>query len=111
MKNSNDTILNRTSYFPICSTTPYPLCYRGPLATNSVDTILEAPDPEKWQIHNIELRNLKTQMAIDCSVSAVFLVSSNSNISATEANIYTLMTHRLQSKILCSKVTNNLLSN
>ena len=29
MKNSNDTIWNRTSDLPICSTAPYPLCYRG----------------------------------------------------------------------------------
>ena len=30
MKNSNDTIWNRTSDLPICSTAPYLLCYRGP---------------------------------------------------------------------------------
>ena len=30
IKNSNDTIWNRTSDLPICSTAPYPLCYRGP---------------------------------------------------------------------------------
>ena len=29
MKNSNDTIWNRTSDLPICSTAPYPLCQRG----------------------------------------------------------------------------------
>ena len=29
MKNSNDTIWNRTSDLPICSTAPYPLSYRG----------------------------------------------------------------------------------
>jgi len=29
MKNSNDTIWNRTSDLPICSKTPEPLCYRG----------------------------------------------------------------------------------
>jgi hypothetical protein len=75
MKNSNNTIWNRTSDFPICSTAPKQLCYRGPLATNNVDTILEAPDSEKWQIYNVELGNLKTEMAIDWSVSAVFLVN------------------------------------
>jgi hypothetical protein len=31
MKNSDDTIWNRTSDLPICSTVPYPLCHRGPL--------------------------------------------------------------------------------
>ena len=30
MKNSNDTNWDRTSDLPICSTAPYPLCYRGP---------------------------------------------------------------------------------
>ena len=30
MKNSNDTIWNRTSDLPICSTAPEPLCYRPP---------------------------------------------------------------------------------
>ena len=30
MKNSNDTIWNRTSDLPICSTAPQSLCYRGP---------------------------------------------------------------------------------
>jgi hypothetical protein len=30
IKNSNDIIWNRTSDLPICSTAPYPLCYRGP---------------------------------------------------------------------------------
>jgi len=30
MKNSNDTIWNRTSDLLICSTAPEPLCYRGP---------------------------------------------------------------------------------
>jgi hypothetical protein len=40
-----------------------------------VDKILEAPDPEKWQIHNLEMGNQKTQMAIDWSFSAVFLVN------------------------------------
>jgi len=30
MKNSNDTIWNRTSDLPICSTAPWPLCHRGP---------------------------------------------------------------------------------
>jgi len=29
MKNSNDTIWNRTSDLPICSPAPLPLCYRG----------------------------------------------------------------------------------
>jgi len=29
MKNSNDTIWNRTSDLPICSTAPYAQCYRG----------------------------------------------------------------------------------
>ena len=31
MKNSNDTIWNRTSNFPICSTAPESLCHRGPI--------------------------------------------------------------------------------
>ena len=30
MKNSNDTIWDRTSDLPICSTAPYPLCHHGP---------------------------------------------------------------------------------
>ena len=30
MKNSSDTIWNRTSDLPICSTAPWTLCYRGP---------------------------------------------------------------------------------
>ena len=30
MKNSNDTIWDRTSDLPICSTAPQTLCYRGP---------------------------------------------------------------------------------
>jgi len=30
MKNSNDTMCNRTSDLPICITAPSPLCHRGP---------------------------------------------------------------------------------
>ena len=30
MKNSNDTIWNRTSDLPICGTAPKTLCHRGP---------------------------------------------------------------------------------
>jgi len=31
MKPYNDTVWNRNSDLPICSTAPEPLCYRGPL--------------------------------------------------------------------------------
>ena len=34
IKNSNDIIRNRTSDLPICSASPSPLCYRGPLKIN-----------------------------------------------------------------------------
>ena len=30
LRNSNDTIWDRTSDLPICSTAPYPLCHHGP---------------------------------------------------------------------------------
>jgi hypothetical protein len=40
-----------------------------------VGTILEVPDPEKWQIHNIEWGNVKPQMAVDWSVSDAFVVN------------------------------------
>jgi len=42
MKNSNDTIWNRTSDLPICSTTPSPLCYRSPRdkLVNAINAVL-----------------------------------------------------------------------
>ena len=42
MKNSSDTIWNRTSDIPICSTAPSPLCYRGPRdkLVNAIKAIL-----------------------------------------------------------------------
>jgi len=36
LKNSNDTIWNRTSDLPICNTAPEPLSYRGPLPNHVV---------------------------------------------------------------------------
>jgi hypothetical protein len=44
MKNSNDTIWNRTSDLPICSTVPYPLCHhqRSPDYVTKYEIIFEA---------------------------------------------------------------------
>jgi len=42
MKNSNDTIWNRTGDLPICSTAPYLLCYRGP-QSNQCENINRVP--------------------------------------------------------------------
>ena len=42
MEKSTDASWDRTSDLPICSTAPYPLCYRGPpvyMGTHFVDTI------------------------------------------------------------------------
>jgi hypothetical protein len=40
MKNSNDTIWDRTSDLPICSTAPKPLCHRGLQLVNLVGFII-----------------------------------------------------------------------
>ena len=57
MKNSNDTIWDRTSDLPICSTA---LCYRGPLHDSSSSLVIcqttgTEPLP-KWFLHTVRSR-------------------------------------------------------
>ena len=39
MKNSDDTIWDRTNDLPICSTALYPLCHRGPSSNKHIKKI------------------------------------------------------------------------
>ena len=46
MKNSTDTSWDRTNDLPICSTAPYPLCYRGPTSKGKAVPLQAWTGPE-----------------------------------------------------------------
>ena len=75
MKNSNDTIADRTSDLPICSTAPQPLCHRGLLTENAMLLLPSLSPLCRVFIHIF----LKQTMSLGNSVSAIlsllFMVS------------------------------------
>jgi len=52
-KESTDTSWDRTSDLPICSTTPCPLCHRGPLLSEV--QVLEFPDDDTDVSKHVEV--------------------------------------------------------
>ena len=104
MKNSNDTIWNRTSDLPICSTAPWPLCHRGPrvvyykyqissvggqnskgVGTNNttlskrVNLLAGSThiDRNSWSCHNMVLEKIQECVKRLCQKYAELIVSSN----------------------------------